>query len=491
MSYVLYKFDKFFYNIFYERWVKEMEELVAKAKNGDDDAFAKLVLSVKSDLYKMARARINNEQDIEDVILITEYKAYRNLHKLNHDKYFKTWIIRILINECNKFYQEKKRNQNIMERYIENHDFTESDFDESDINIDDLKKLLTDKEREMFELHYIDHLTTKQISQLKNINENTVKGRFKNGRDRIKSKYSTIVITILVVFIVATGAVFGKDIINYILSLFNLKSVGYNNENVLDAIENKEWVQNVEMDYIDLNDEYSIKVDYLLFDDINLYMIFDLKSKSGFGENNRFDIRNLNIKNENDIILADNSEWKPKQLSLITGLKNIQSTNNNIREMIYMISNGYPNMNKLTVSFDSIIIYDNSKNYNEYISGKNIINVNNISFEIKLDDRFINKSSINYEINNQSQDIPFEVERALYSDTGFYAIIKTNESNLKIMLEDSNNKTYNCNRVLVKASIKDNIYYYLINSNIPSRSRESITLRDKNDNSKIIKLKIY
>ncbi len=467
-----------------------MEELVAKAKNGDDDAFAKLVLSVKSDLYKMARARINNEQDIEDVILITEYKAYKNLHKLNHDKYFKTWIIRILINECNKFYQEKKRNQNIMERYIENHDFTESDFDESDINIDDLKKLLTDKEREMFELHYIDHLTTKQISQLKNINENTVKGRLKNGRDRIKSKYSTIVITILVVFIVATGAVFGKDIINYILSLFNLKSVGYNNDNVLDAIEDKEWVQNVEMDYIELNDEYSIKVDYLLFDDINLYMIFDLKSKSGFGENNSFDIRSLKIQDENGNILIDKSELMPNQLALINGSKNIQSTSTNIREMIYMISNGYPHMNKLTVSFDSIIIYDNSKNYNKYRTNENIIDVNNISFSITLDDRFINKSSKKYEINNQTQDIHFEVERALYSDTGFYAIIKTKENNIDITIEGSNRKSYSCTRLLLNITDEDDNFYYLITSNIVQEYSNSIILKDHNHNLEVIELKI-
>lgn len=34
--------------------------------------------------------------------------AYKSLKKLKHNEYFKTWIIKILINECNKIYKMKK-----------------------------------------------------------------------------------------------------------------------------------------------------------------------------------------------------------------------------------------------------------------------------------------------------------------------------------------------------------------------------------------------
>ena len=336
-----------------------MDELVAKAKNGDKEAFSKLVVFVKSDLYKMAKTN--------DIIQNTLFIAYQNINKLHYDKYFKTWIIRILINECNKFYKEQKRSQNIIDRYTNNHDFEEYDFDESDINIDDIKKLLTDKEKEMFNLYYVEHLTTKQIAKIMNINENTVKSRLKTGRDRIKSKYSRIALMILVVFVVATSAVFGKDIINYIKNLFNLHSVGYNNDSILDAIEDKEWVQNVDMDYIELNDEYSIKVDYLLFDDINLYMIFDLKSKSGFGENNRFSIITENLdkcficgaKKEE---LHEVFEGKNRQMSMKYGLvipicrkchKSIPN-NKTLREKIHKVGqkafkNRYKNENFIKI----------------------------------------------------------------------------------------------------------------------------------------------
>ena len=465
-----------------------MDELVAKAKNGDKEAFSKLVVFVKSDLYKMAKARISNEEDINDIIQNTLFIAYQNINKLHYDKYFKTWIIRILINECNKFYKEQKRSQNIIDRYTNNHDFEEYDFDESDINIDDIKKLLTDKEKEMFNLYYVEHLTIKQIAKIMNINENTVKSRLKTGRDRIKSKYSRIVLMILIVFVVATGVVFGKDIINYILSLFNLQSIGYNNDSILDAIADREWVQNVDMDYIELNDEYSIKVDYLLFDDINLYMIFDLKSKSGFGENNRFSIGNLKIEDEDGNVLVDKAQWGASQVALITGWKNISSTQNNIRELTYII-NEYSNMNKLKVIFNNIVIY-NSENYNTYVLDNNKINVNNVSFEIKLDDKFINKSSKRYKIEDKEENISFEIERALYSDTGFYAIIKTHENNINLLLKDTNNKIYPYFKLLLNVTDENDYFYYLITANIAQEYSNLIILQNKKNSSGFINLKI-
>ena len=171
------------------------------------------------------------------------------------------------------------------------------------------------------------------------------------------------------------------------------------------------------------------------------------------------------------------------------GWKNIQSMATNIRELTYIISNGYPNMNNFKISFNSIVIY-NSKDYNTYVPYNNKIDVNNVSFEIKLDDKFINKSSKKYEIDNQDGNMSFDIERALYSDTGFYAIIKSNENNINIVIENSNHKIYNCNYILVTASIKDNIYYYLINANIPIEDSNCITLQSKDNMSKKIRLEI-
>ena len=83
----------------------KIEELVKLAKNGDKDAYTKLILLIKEDMFKVARARLNNEDDIHDAVQNTIINAYVNITKLRNNQYFKTWVTRILINECNRIYK--------------------------------------------------------------------------------------------------------------------------------------------------------------------------------------------------------------------------------------------------------------------------------------------------------------------------------------------------------------------------------------------------
>ena len=78
-----------------------MEDLIEKAKKGDKESFTRLVLLVKNELYHVAKARLNNEEDVCDAIQETTITAYKNIKELKDSRYFKTWIIRILINESN------------------------------------------------------------------------------------------------------------------------------------------------------------------------------------------------------------------------------------------------------------------------------------------------------------------------------------------------------------------------------------------------------
>ena len=59
-----------------------MEELVAEAKKGDKDAFTQLILNIEDDLYKIARTRLNDQEDILDVIQETIISAYKSINKL-------------------------------------------------------------------------------------------------------------------------------------------------------------------------------------------------------------------------------------------------------------------------------------------------------------------------------------------------------------------------------------------------------------------------
>ena len=95
-----------------------MEEIIERAKKGDNQAFTVLITNIQCELYKIAKLRLKSDDDINEAVQETIIKAYSSIKKLKNNQYFKTWIIKILINECNSIYQKNKKNQ--FEEYDEN-----------------------------------------------------------------------------------------------------------------------------------------------------------------------------------------------------------------------------------------------------------------------------------------------------------------------------------------------------------------------------------
>ena len=59
-----------------------MDDLINKAKNGDKTAFTYLIQDIQNDLYRIAKTRLSDDNDISDAIQETMINAYRNIKKL-------------------------------------------------------------------------------------------------------------------------------------------------------------------------------------------------------------------------------------------------------------------------------------------------------------------------------------------------------------------------------------------------------------------------
>jgi len=118
----------------------------------------------------------------------TIVKAFINIKKLNNSKYFKTWIIRILINECNNIY--KLKNEKIFEEYNEvNISAISKDYINDLIeNIDffELMKNLNLEERTIITLFYSEDLPIKEISKILEIPKSTVTTKLSRARNKLK-----------------------------------------------------------------------------------------------------------------------------------------------------------------------------------------------------------------------------------------------------------------------------------------------------------------
>ena len=120
----------------------------------------------------------------------TMIEAFKNIKKLKKIESFKPWIIKILINKCNKIYQKKKMNEITFEEDIDNYLVHESErLSENDMDFYLLIKCLNYEERIIVTLYYLECYTTKEISQILGINENTIKTKLAIAKMKIKNNY--------------------------------------------------------------------------------------------------------------------------------------------------------------------------------------------------------------------------------------------------------------------------------------------------------------
>ena len=89
-----------------------IDELIKQAQKGNSNAFEEIILGYKNILYKIAKTRLSNIDDIEDAVQETIISAYQSIYKLRDTTKFKSWIITILINKCNRI-NKKKRKSNV------------------------------------------------------------------------------------------------------------------------------------------------------------------------------------------------------------------------------------------------------------------------------------------------------------------------------------------------------------------------------------------
>lgn len=170
-----------------------MEELINRSKNGDEKAFTELILSIQNDLYRIAKTRLSNDSDISDAIQETMIKSYNHLKRLKNNCKFKSWIIKILINECNSIYKKKNKKNKIINK-IETHELLNNTEDSiqisnSKIDFDILIDCLNYEDKVIITLFYNNKYTCSEISKILNINVNTVKSKITRTKEKIRKYY--------------------------------------------------------------------------------------------------------------------------------------------------------------------------------------------------------------------------------------------------------------------------------------------------------------
>lgn len=140
-----------------------------------------LILSSEESLYRVAKSLLYNDADCADAIQEMIVKAFSNLHTLKKDQFAKTWIVRILMNECYLIMRKEKK---LVSFDVLSDTAANIEEDYSDLYLA-ISKLPRDM-RLVVSLYYAEGFSIKEIAAIEDTTESAIKNRLYKARTRLR-----------------------------------------------------------------------------------------------------------------------------------------------------------------------------------------------------------------------------------------------------------------------------------------------------------------
>lgn len=165
-----------------------MNDLIEKAKSGNSKAFMIIVDNLKEQIYKTAYTQLRNEHDALDAVQETLAKAFSNIKSLKQNQFFKTWLIRILINECHNIQRYRSKVIPMEKELIKEEGTHENNFLEA-MEMVNVLNHLEDIYRQVVDLRYNQDMKLDEIAEVLDIPAGTVKSRLNRAHKMIREQY--------------------------------------------------------------------------------------------------------------------------------------------------------------------------------------------------------------------------------------------------------------------------------------------------------------
>lgn len=153
--------------------------------NCNPEAFERLINTVRVKLYKTGMAILKNDDDVCDALQETLISAYKNFGNLRDERYFATWITRILINKCYDMISKNQRTAYLNEKMQVEENAAYYDTYKEDSVVERVLEQIDPDLKVVTVLYYYDELSVNEISQILNIPDGTVKSRLSRARDKM------------------------------------------------------------------------------------------------------------------------------------------------------------------------------------------------------------------------------------------------------------------------------------------------------------------
>jgi RNA polymerase sigma-70 factor (ECF subfamily) len=185
----------------------EETTLVEQARQGDVQAFGRLVLMYERRIFRTARHILQNDDDAEDVLQDTMMKAFEHLDSFQGQSKFYTWLVRIAVNESLMKLRKRKSDRTVsMDESIETEeepivreiavwdDNPEAKYSQAELReiLDKAIQSLKPIFRTVFILRDVEELSTEETAEMLGLSIAAVKSRLLRARLQLRERLTRV-----------------------------------------------------------------------------------------------------------------------------------------------------------------------------------------------------------------------------------------------------------------------------------------------------------
>ena len=150
----------------------------------EERLFTQKLLESEQMLYRIACTLLRSETDRRDAMQETALKAWQNRNLLREERFFRTWITRIMINECRMIHRKAQRM--IITDTLPDQPAPDSNELETRLMLESLPE----KQRTPLILHYLEGFSLEEIARVQNVSVGIVKYRMHQARKVLRVEWN-------------------------------------------------------------------------------------------------------------------------------------------------------------------------------------------------------------------------------------------------------------------------------------------------------------
>ncbi|MBP7139703.1 MAG: RNA polymerase sigma factor [Caldisericia bacterium] len=156
-------------------------EIIKEVKKGDKEMFGLLVEKYSDRVFSYFIRFLGDRDEALNLTSEVFFKAFKGIKNFDENKEFFPWLIKIARNEGINFMRKNKTYEE-----LETDKFTEENYFERDVMLEDALKKLNENDREILLLFYQQDLSYDEIANILNISLENVKVRIFRAKEKLR-----------------------------------------------------------------------------------------------------------------------------------------------------------------------------------------------------------------------------------------------------------------------------------------------------------------